>query len=164
VLSPADVLKSWTAWVAAALALTAFVMLWVWWRAYFRRAAELRLSIAALLEAISIGVTSVSILLPTTGALLLYYLSQITADQLASAYPLLIALLCLGASLVVGIWNAFSLATQNPGGEQVTWRKDQIGYAIFFAAQCVFLFVGMIVILLFFAFTPFEISGLLKEP
>lgn len=159
-----DVLTSSAAKWAAALFLAALALLWVAWSRYFKQASDLKLSVATLLEVISIGITSVSILLPAVGALLLYYLSRIPEEHLSTAYPLVVVIMTLGSSLFLGMWNAFSFGTQNRGGENLVWTRDHIGHALFFAGQGVLFFVSVIILTLFFLLTPLDVSGLLKQP
>lgn len=158
-----NVLTSASFKVATGLSFLALLAFWIIWRGYFKNRNELTLSIPTLLEVISIVMTSVSILIPSTGAISIYYLSRINADQLPSAYPLGTVLIWLGLSLTVGIWNALSLGTQYPGGQDLTWKRDHIGHAVFFAAQGIFFFVGIVILTVFFVSTPVDVTDLLRK-
>src|SRR5688500_14256117 len=132
-----EALLSWSVIIAMVVCAFAWLVLVGQWRDHFKRHDKATLSGSTLLEASSLGVTAVSILLPTTGALLIYYLSRLTAESLHSAYPLITAIVLFGLSLFVGLWNTFSLATQYSGTD-VTWRKGQIGHILFFGSQFIF--------------------------
>ena len=159
-----DALLSWGVFIGTAVCAFSWLVLAFQWRSYFKQHAKATLAGGTLLEAISIGVTAVSILLPTTGALLIYYLSRITADRLQSAYPLITAIVFLGLSLFVGLWNTFSLATQYSGSTDVTWTKGQIGHILFFASQFIFFAAAVLVLSLFLAFNTLDVTDLLKKP
>lgn len=168
-----ELLTSTISIVSILVWLALLVALWFLWTSYFKSLDErekktgekaiLKLNIANILAAISLGVTGVSILLPTTGAILLYYLGQITQAKLQSAYPLVLAIVFFALSLLLGLWNAFSVATQYPNGEKLEWDKRYKWHALFFAAQFVSLFVGVMLLLFFFLVAPLAVEDLLKK-
>lgn len=163
-LSFVEVMRSWAFVWGVAFSLLAIGFLWFQWHDYFGRQTEIRLSIATLLDAISIGVTGVSILLPASGALLFYYLSKITQDKLPTSYPLFAAIVFFGSSLFLGLLNAFSFSTQYPDGEGVVWTRRYLWHALFFASQFIFFAVAIAILVLFFIRTPLDVNGLLKQP
>ena len=162
-LSLVAVVSSWWFIGGGACSLVALGLLWFKWSSYFREHQKASLSIATLLEAVSIGVTGVSILLPSTGALLFYYLSLLTQENLSTTYPLVVTILFLSMSLLFGLWNAFSFSTEYSGGEAAIWTRDYIVHALFFAAQFVFFVVAVMILLFFFILTPLDVTDLLRH-
>lgn len=102
-------------------------------------------------------------MLPATGALLFYYLSQITAEKLFTSYGLVIAIGYFGLSLLIGLWNAFSLATQYEGGENAEWTGGDIIHALFFGAQFVCFIIGVGLVMCFFFTVSLNVESLLKK-
>lgn len=152
----------WFAWGLAGVVI-ALIVLALLWHKHFQKETEAALSISTLLEAVSIGVTAVSILLPATAALLIYYLSRITKDALLTTHPLVVALFFLGGSLLIGLLNAFSFATEYPGGVKVIWTRTSWGRALWFGAQFILFATAVVMIVLFFLFTPVDVTDALNK-
>jgi len=136
-------------------------MLYVWWD--WRRTAKISLSSAAVFEVISISITAVSILLPTIGALLIYYLSRITPAEVSTAYPLIVAIGWFGLSLISGLWNAWTFITEKCIDGVMSFTKHPIAVIVWLSVQIVAFVVAVVVLTVFFLVTPLDISGLLKQ-
>ena len=135
---------------------------WLWKR-YFKESTEAKLDVGNLLAAISIGITAVSILLPSTGAILIYYLKSLSPPKLPTTYPLFVAVLFFGVSLLVGVWNAFALPTETPGGKEARWTSPSIAHILFFVTQFV-LFLSAIILVVWFFLHGLSVQDLMEKP
>ena len=158
-----ELLSSGISIVAALLLLAGVVSLYCLWHSYFKANQSINLNIANLLSAISLGITGVSILLPTTGAILLFYLGQISSETISTSYPLLLAIFLFVFSLLFGLISAFSFSTQYPDGVKAEWTSDYKWHAVFFGAQFVWFFVGLLLVGWFFLTVPLSVTDLLQE-
>lgn len=144
-IGPLEVFDWRGSYYTFAFLIIAFIVCARWWMRYLRGtktkpAQTLTVSISNLLQVINLGVTAVSILLPATGALVVYMASHGGAYRTA-VIRLMFSVVMLGLSLFVGLWNAFDYVLRL-GVERATWDKDDVGYPLFFMLQFVLLIVG----------------------
>lgn len=130
------------------IVLVIWIFLYIQWKNYFNGLKEVTLITQNFYSSISSGLTIVSILFPSTVALLIYYLKSTTEDW-ASVKPLLSALVFFLFSVVIGVYTAFSLATQTTDNK-IKITQQYKSPPLFLAVQLLVLLSGIFLVTIFF--------------